>query len=67
MTELEGQIPLFDLDSEQPDERCEACCKACGQHCTSSKECAELAEVCTGDDCWCAPPAKQKAYRRGQA
>ncbi len=25
MSELEGQMTLFDLDSEQPDETCDCC------------------------------------------
>lgn len=48
MSELEGQLALFDLNSEQPDEQCDGCpicegvCEECGQHCSSSKECVEL-------------------------
>lgn len=33
--ELEGQMALFELDGDV--------CKYCGDHCTSSKECVELA------------------------
>ncbi len=50
--ELEGQMTLFDLADEQPDEQCAGCygcrggepCKQCGGFCTSSRECIELAE-----------------------
>lgn len=50
MTELDGQMALFTLDGcdqhiidAMEPEACEECCSFCGYHCTSSKECCELA------------------------
>lgn len=44
--ELEGQMSLFTLDDADQwiqDQYADEVCRHCGGHCTSSKECVDLA------------------------